>query len=326
MKIPNHRELKRRADNALARAREPKKTILAYAGIVTLLGLVMTILSVYLDRQISGTGGLANLGQRSILSTLQAVMPLAQMVLLMCLELGYCSAAMRFARGQYADHTDLRTGFRLFGPLLRMNLIQAAMYLGILFASIWIGTQLFIFTPFATPLLETITPLLESAAELDAAAVTELYQAMLPMMVFVLVIFAVLAALLMFRYRMASFLLVDKPQEGAIAAMRNSRWMMKGNCLGLFKLDLSFWWYYLLTFLATVLCYGDQILPLLGVQLPMPDMVSYFLFYGLYLAAQFAIFYFFLNRVEVTYVAAYDAIRPEESTGGAVLGSIFDMQ
>lgn len=324
MNIPNYRELKQRTAEAMAVAREPKKVISTFSALVILISLVMNLLTMYVDSRISGTGGLANMGIRSILATVQNILPLGQMVVLLCLELGYYSAVMRFARKQYADHTDLRTGFRYFGPLLRMSLLRAAIFMGILFASIYFGTTVYSLTPFASGLTEELNALL-AAEVLDLETVYAVYRVLLPVFAVVLVIFAAGAIPVMYRYRMANYCLLDKPGQGALAAMRSSRMLMKGNAVAMFKVELHFWWYYALSALATVVCYGDQILPLLGVTLPMPEMASYYLFYGIYLAAQFAIYYFFRNRMEVTYAMVYEAIRPREETGGVVLGNIFDM-
>lgn len=326
MKIPHYRELKQRTDAALSRARDPKKAIVAYAAIISVLGLVVSALTLFLDHKISATGGLANMGLRSVLSTVQSLLPMVQSVLLMCLELGYISAAMRFARMQYADHTDLRTGFRLFAPLLRLSLLQLAIYFGILLAAYYLGLQLYLLTPFAEPLLELLIPLTEAGAVLDDRTMFTLLEAMLPVFAVVFVLFALLSIPVSYRYRMANYRLVDKPREGAFAALRNSRHMMRGNCFALFKVDLHFWWYHLLTLLATLICYGDQLLPLVGIRLPMSDTVAFFLFYVLYLVLQFLIFYFFRNRLEVTCVTAYDAIRPQEEEDSVILGNIFDLQ
>ena len=325
------RKLKENAAGAMKVARDPRKAILVYTGIVSLVALLTTLADLYLSREISGTGGLANMGIRSVLSTIQTVLPMAQTVLVLCLELGYLSAVMRFARKQYADHTDLRIGFQRFGPLLRMTLLEGAIYVGILFLSTYLGTQIFMMTPWAEPMLEALTPLLESSMlssgypVLDDATMQVIEAASIPLAVIILLVFSLLAIPVSYRYRMANYRLLDKPREGALAAMRNSRRMMRGNALKLLKLDLSFWWYYLLMAAASVVCYGDQILPLLGVTLPIPALASSFLFYGLYLVMQFAIYYFFRNQVEVTYVMAYEAIRPVEKENGVVLGSIFDM-
>ena len=326
------RKLKQNAAGAMQVAREPKKAVLAYTGLISLIALLTTLADMYLSKEISGTGGLSNMGIRSVLSTVQTVLPLVQTVLLLCLELGYLSAVMRFARKQYADHTDLRTGFERFGPLLRMTLLESAIYVGLMFVSTYVGTQIFMMTPFSRPMVEALTPLLESSMlssgnlVLDDATMQVIEAASIPMVIIIGILFALLAIPVSYRYRMANYRLLDMPREGALAAMRCSRRMMRGNGWKLLKLDLSFWWYYLLMVAASVVCYGDQILLLMGISLPIPAVASSLLFYGLYLVAQCGIYYFFRNEVEVTYVMAYEAIRPVEKDSGVVLGNIFDMQ
>ena len=330
MNIPPYAKLKQRTDAALKVAREPKKAILAYAGIICLMGLLVSALTMLLDHKISGTGGLSNLGLRSVLSTVQSVLPLVQTGILLCLELGYISAAMRFARKQYADHTDLKTGFRLFGPALRLTLLQALIFAGIMLAAYYVGIQASLLTPLGRPLLEAVAPYMESGTlpdpqTLDPQFVNSLLWSMIPMLAVILALFALVAIPVSYRYRMANYRLVDHPREGALAALRNSRQMMRGNCLTLLKVDLRFWHYYLLTFLSTVICYGDTLLPLVGVTLPISDTLAFFLFYVIYLVIQFFLYLGFRNRLEVTYVTAYDAIRPREDDSGVILGSIFDM-
>ncbi len=324
MKIPHYQELKQRTDSALKVGREPKKTILAYAGIITVMGLLVCILTVLLDGQIANTGGLANMGSRSILSTVQTLLPLAQSVLLMCLEMGYISAAMRLSRKQYADHMELRSGFRLFPPALRLSLLQMIIYFSILMLVTTLVVNLNITLPFLVPLLEALVPIKESFTFYENLTAVSIMM-LLGWILTALVLFALIAIPLSYRYRMANYCLVDQPRAGAIAALRSSWRMMRGNCFRLFKVDLHFWYYYLATFLASFICYGDQFLPLVGIQLPISETVAYILFYAIYLGIQFFLYYRFRNRVEMTYVAAYDALRPQEDTGGVVLGNIFDM-
>lgn len=327
----NVRKLKQEAAEAMAVAREPKKVILVYTAVMLLLTLLMTVTGVVLRSRISETGGLANMGLRTILSTVDTVLPLVVSMVLVCWELGYFSAVLRFGRKQYADHTDLRTGFRLFGPMLRMMLLQGVIYVALFVVSFWLGGQIFLFTPFSREMQDAMTVLMENgvttadAMLMDPDFVEIVYRASTPLMIVVLLVFAVLALPVTYRYRMANYRLLDQPGEGALAVLRNSRIMMRGNALDLFKLDLSFWWYYLLVTLSTVVCYGDQLLPLVGVQLPMDPMVSYFLFYGIYLVLQFGICYYFRNYLEVTYVRAYEQIRPREQENAVILGNIFDL-
>ena len=129
----------------------------------------------------------------------------------------------------------------------------------------------------------------------------------------------------LFQYRMAEYVVVDKPGQGALAAMRESRRMLKGNWRSLLRLDVSLWWYYAALVAANVVCYGDRILPLLGVNLPWSEEVSYYVFYFAYLVMLFGIYWRLRNRAEVTYALVYDTFRPQEQGGGAVLGNIFQM-
>jgi len=63
-----------------------------------------------------------------------------------------------------------------------------------------------------------------------------------------------------------------------------------------------------------------------GISLPWSETVSYFLFYAVYLAMQFGLFWFFLNRVTAAYALTYDVICPKPAPSqGVVLGNIFDL-
>ena len=123
MDIRNHQKLKQEAAEALSRGRDPKKVILTYSGVMTLVMLLAAAADVWLAQEISGTGGLGNIGIRSILSTIQMVLPLAQTFFLLFWDYGYVSAVLRLSRRQYADHTDLFSGFHRVGPILRCQLV-----------------------------------------------------------------------------------------------------------------------------------------------------------------------------------------------------------
>ena len=93
----------------------------------------------------------------------------------------------------------------------------------------------------------------------------------------------------------------------------------------MFKLDLSFWWYFLLAGLSAAVNYGVLLLDLVGVSLPVSDNVAAVLFFLLSTALDFAVIYRFRSKLEVTYALAYNSLKPPETTGGAVLGNIFQM-
>ena len=117
---------------------------------------------------------------------------------------------------------------------------------------------------------------------------------------------------LLFRLRFAPYLLMSK-QPRALAAMVESVRLTRRNCLRLLKLDLRFWWYYVLQTLAAALCYGDLLLSLLGVALPWSSTAAFLLFYCLGLGAQLALFVYARPRVVTTYALAVQALQPAET-------------
>ena len=330
MLLPSVRAIHAETDRALSRARDPQKLILGYAGITTLLSALLTLASALLSDRIEGTGGLANLGIRSILSTAQSVLPMLQSVIMMCLEFGYLHAVLRLSRGQYADHTDLKVGFRRFGAILRLTLWRYFLIIGITMILFYLSMQIFILTPLADPLLELLTPLVteagaDAASLMDEATMNQAVRMMLPMLIIYGIACCVVLIPLLYRFRMATYALLDDPRGRGFAALKTSVRLMKRNGFRLFKLDLSFWWYYLLLALANVVAYCDVILPMAGISLPFNDTVSFYLFFFLYLALLFAIYYFLRNGVEVSYAKAYDSLRDKPADDGVVLGNIFDM-
>ena len=330
MDIRNTRQLKDFSAGRLANAREGQKIILYFSLITIAVSAVATVVSYILSQQIAKTGGLGSMGVRSALTTAQILLPIVQAVFLMCLELGYLSTMLRIARGQYASPNGMRLGFDRFWVLLRCTLLKGLIFGGVAMASMYVAIPLYMMTPLSNSAVDILMPLVKNAGTsgilLDDATYAQRMDAMMPATVLSGVLFLVLAAPVFYRYRMADYLIIDRPATGALAALRDSRVMTKGNRWNLFRLDLSMWWYYAAMLVSAAIGYGDQLLPALGVTFPLSDTAAYFVFLGVYLAVIFVIYYFLRNRVEVTYALAYDSLRPREpENNGAVLGNIFQM-
>lgn len=330
MDIRNIRHLHQSAGQALARGRDPKKSVLAYAGVTALLGLVVMAGDFLISKRLESAVGLSNLGLNSMLSTIQMLLPLAQTLLTLCLGLGYQSAMLRIARGQYADHTDLKEGLRRFGPLLRCAILQYLLFLAVGMCVIFPCVIVFMVSPWSGPFLELSLAFTEGStmlnpAVLDEAMVMQLYEAATPLLILYMGVYFLATLPVQYHLRMTNYVLLDKGC-GAIAAMTQSFRMMRKNCLNLFRVDLSLWWYHLAMGALSVISYGEVLLPLVGITLPFSDEVGYYLFYGIYLAGTFAVQYFLRNRMELTNIMAYEAIRPgEPKPGSVVLGNIFQM-
>ena len=330
MTIPSFKILKFNAKERLAAAQDEKKIVLIYAGIVTVLAALVTIINYTLKLQIAQLGGLSNMGLRSMLSTIQSVLPMIQSIIIMCLDLGYVAAMLRISRQQYASEHTLKLGFDRFWVLLRYTLIQGGIYTLAVMAAFWISMQIFLLTPLSNAMMAMVTPEMADPNVLmgmlqDPVFSGQITTAMLPMVLIFSAVYVVLFIPISYSLRMAKYVIIDKPAQGAVHAIKESRKMMKGSCVRLFKLDLSLWWWYAISFSSMALCYGDVLLPMIGIELPMSAAVSYFLFYALFLIVQFAACYFLRNHVEVVYAQAYNARKPRESDTGVVLGNIFQM-
>ena len=337
MDIRNRRALKEAAASSLASAPHQKQIIAVYMGISLTVSLVVVLISVLLDMMISKTSGLSNFGNRMILQTVQMALPIGQAVAMLFWDYGYISAIMGMAHGRDTHPRELGAGFRVAGPVFRLALLQFGITLTLTFASMYLCSTIFVFTPFSRPLTDVLVPMMENPAldptvlYTDPAVVAALAESTIPMLVILLVIYCVLVIPVLYQYRMAPYCLLEFPQYGAMAALRNSKFLMRRNRWNLLKLDFSFWWYYLLSLIPAAICYGDTLLPMFGIALPFGETASYLLFYVLYAIVQFVFACTFQNRVEATYVQAFEALKPrpqpqqQPQQGGVVLGNIFQM-
>ena len=160
MDIENRKDLKSRAKQYLEQAPAAPKLALSYAAILTGLSLLTNGVNFFLEAQISDTGGLSNLGLRSVLSTVQTMLPLVLNFLLICLGLGFTGAMLRVSRGQYASLRSMKVGFERFWVLLRATLLQGGLYILAGMAAYTISMQLFLLSPMARNLLTTLAPMI----------------------------------------------------------------------------------------------------------------------------------------------------------------------
>lgn len=332
MDIENRKDLKSRAKQYLEQAPAAPKLALSYAAILTGISLFTNAVNYFLGTQISGTGGLSNLGLRSMLSTVQTMLPLVLNFLLICLGLGFTGAMLRVSRGQYASLRSMKVGFERFWVLLRATLLQGGLYVLAGMAAYTISMQLFFLTPMSKNLLATLAPMMSSSSP-DIMALLEnplvldqMAHAMIPLYGITIVLFLLLCAPIYYRLILTKYMILDNPGMGALAAMQLSRQFMKKKCMQFFKLDLSLWPYYVLSGLGLLTASAPAILSLLGIQVSLSPTVLSLVCFLAYLAITFAATLLLQPHMEVTHALAYEALKPRvQSTGGAVLGNIFDL-
>lgn len=309
MRLPDFSQLRTQAAHSLEQSADPKRRILFHTGMVLLLAAVMTLVDHLLEQAIGNTGGLGGMATRSLLSTVQSVLYIGQAVVLPFWQIGYTFYCLQVAQNKNTDYRSFLEGFRRFGAVLRLNLFTGIIYLAIAMLTTYVSSFLYLMSPLGATLLEPLYQF-SSGEAVDTEALNQLMdtisaEATLPIFLIFIPCFLLLCAPFFYRYRMAAFWLMDHPQGGALAAMHSSRKLMQGKRIELFRLDLRFWWFYLLDLLVTAICYGDLILNAFGIALPYSADIAYFLFFGIYLLCQLALYYWRRNEVSVTYAHVY---------------------
>lgn len=326
MNIRQPKTLKLTARELLSRASQLRQILLVYCGIVLASCLVTTGLGQGLGSLISRSGGLGNLCTRSMLSTFQTLLPIAHTLVLLVLDLGLLAAMLRISRGQFTSPQTLRTGLARLFPLLLLTLLQIPIYLALGVAAMYAAMMLFFLTPLSNGAMELLTPIVTAGASsqqvmdmllTDEAFLAGFLQAIIPMYIIVLVLLLGLMIPVSYRLGMAKLVILEDPRAGAFRAMSASFRMTRRNCMAFFKLDLSFWWYYLLNLLVGVLSMLDSFLP-------MSESAGWML-YGMSLLVQLLVYYFLRPRVEVSRCLIYNAIRPKPQSTGQAIGNIFQM-
>lgn len=310
-------ELKARADAALEQASyDPRKLFFLYGAVSLGLGLLIALLDMVLAESIADTVGLAGMQTRAVLATAQSGLQIISAVILPFLQFGLVYGCLRLIRTERAEPGVLTEGFRRLGPVLRLLLMKGLVLFGALTVCSYAASLIFMITPLSQGLVEQLTPILESG---DMAAVEAvLYdetslQQMLPHMTGFFVIFLVLVCgvgiPLAYRMSMTDFVVMDEGKRGGFGAIRESFRITKGHCMQLFRLDLSFWWFYALNGLAGVLMNLDSLLTLAGITLPVSAKTAYLISYGLYTAAHLVLLTLAAPKVRTTYAAAYETMK-----------------
>ncbi len=299
---------------ALHQAAYPMKKLIAiHTAVMLALGLVVSLLDYGISQELGGTGGLSGMGQRAMLETLQSMLQFANALLLPFWQIGLVAAALALVRGQAFGPKTLMEGLRHFGPVLRLNLLRWGIYMLVVFLAGQIASVVFMMTPLSGDLYALAEEMVAaSTTDMSAFLTPEVLESlvikMLPFMAGAILLLLVPVA---YRMWMMDYVLMEDPGRGAFFALRMSLAMTRKNCWKLFQLDISFWWYYLLELLAVVVCYGDMLLSLAGVQLPIHAQLGSLLFYMLGLACQLGLYVWKKDHLVAAHACAYEQLRPK---------------
>ena len=231
MDIQNRKELKETAAFRLQGAEnDPHRLV----GLHTLIGVgaafFAAVMIYLLQLKIGQTGGLSGIGTRSALATAQSVIQNAISLIVPFWQVSIVFLALRFARTQEAKPADMLEGFRRFGPVLRLRLLQIVIYSIVVMPCVYVSAGIFSVTPLSNQFVEILMPFWEQAAtqpnmEIDPATAEALVMAMLPLIPILLVVLLLAVGPIFYRLRLADYVIMDEPKTGALAALVKS-WMM----------------------------------------------------------------------------------------------------
>lgn len=279
--------------------------LLAQAALV----LIVNLINFIIEKQMDTAGGLAGLSTRQVLETVRTTVLFAGSLALPFWSVGFLRVAMASARGEQPQTPMLLAGFQRFFPLLRLMLLRFGVFFGLSMLASYGATALYMLSPASDRVMAQIDSLLQQGeAALTEQALTDLAVQMWPMY---LIMAAAMGALLIpafYRLRLAEYTILDG-ENRALMAMRESKLRSYCNKFWLFKLDLSFWWYYLATAVASLIVYLDIFLPKWGIAVNAD--AAYWLCLLVSTALQTAIGYYGLPKLQTTYALAYDALAPQ---------------
>ena len=312
----NLTDLRQRADKQLDFAPySPRQLVLIHTAVSLGATLVVALLNLLFASMIENTGGLSGLGMRSILETAQTVTEMAVMLALPFWNIGLIHAALCWTRGELAEPPSLLAGFRNFRSVLGLKLLTGILLMALGIVVSYIGVALFMLTPFADPLLKILEPMMQQSSILDSdlqltdEMIGQIGSAAVPLLIFVGVLVAAVAIPLWYQIRFADFAVMDGCR-GRVSLVESIR-ITRKKCLQIFKIDLSFWWFYLLLGLSMAICYGDAILPALGVALPISPEFAYMAFLALGSVCQGLLLWFYQAKVSAVYALAYETLSAE---------------
>lgn len=303
-------ELYKQAETRLQNTQNAKKISLIHAAIALGASLLVVILMEVSDLLIAETGGLDGMATRAMLSTGRDILNLVVTVALPFWQIGIFCAALCWTKGENAEFSHLLQGFRRCFSVMAYQAMLILLYFVLILVVSFPASIIFLMTPLSIPFLNLLQPFIEKpltpeqAEELLTPEFTEsIMQASIPMLIISGILLLLAFIPIFYKIRFTEFGIMDG--LSSFKALAKSFIITGKNFWNLVKLDLSFWWFYLLLVLSVVVSNADMLLPTVGVTLPIPDYAATLLFYTLGSLCQLLLLWQFEAKRVTVYGLAY---------------------
>jgi len=299
----NIHQLKSKARLSLAAApTDPRRLTLLFVGVTAAASLLSVLLELLTTYLMADAGGLDGLGKRAVLSTVSTFFNFAVTVSLPFWNFGYTYTTLGLSQESVAPASLLR-GFRRIGAILGSLLLQSILYTAVVMLCLNIASTAWMITPAGQTILENAENILSTT---DTAQMEQYLQMMIPVYILAGVLAVVPCLFLFYRLRLLGYGIMEG--KGGFRSLVESFRLMKGRVLAYVKLDLHFWWYYLLQALCAGLAWLDVGLSAVGLTLPGDPQIWALVCYLGCCAGQLLLAWYFQTEVAVTYATAYDEI------------------
>ena len=311
MQKMNIRAIKKRARITLKKTKPDYRKLVFLHGAVSAGAMVLVMLLSYLVSLMDqNSGGLAGMQNGAILNTTQSILSLTVSCVLPFWGVGILFTSLLVVRGQMVNFSMLTQGFRRVGPLLRYGILLVAILMGVAIGCSYVASIYMIVVPIPEAVAVALKPyaseeLIDPNVLMESLP-PEFWRYMAP--AFGLIAVAMIAVMIpiLCRFSMAQYVILDGEGVGARMSMGISSAMTKGYRWDIFKLELSFWWYYLLQFLLAALVELPELLVVMGVTLPISPDVLGLITYLVYSGLSLVLLYFAGAYVGTTNACAFE--------------------
>ena len=249
MVIQNYRDIKARAHKTLNYTPWDVKKLVLIFGLVSLcLGPVLTAIYTLIQMGSQQAQGISGLETFSRLETVSTMLSIAMYVVIMLWSPGILYCGLMLLREHDPWPKGLLRGFKKWGGIVKYTILVAAFVIVLVLAISPVAT--IISMPFMGEFTTFITEMPQTEAEMltymESVSEAQLTQMMLPMLLIMWGVALVVILPLSYRARMTQLIIMDEDRIGTREAIRFSFKLTKGSCWQLFRMDLSYWWYYIL--------------------------------------------------------------------------------
>ncbi len=256
MVIQNYRDIKARAGKTLSYTPwDVKKLVLVFSLVSLCVSPLLLGVDALLSLGMKNAQGLSGLTIYSMLETVSSLLNTAWSIFGLFWTPGILYCALMLLREQDPWPKGLLRGFKKWISLVKYAIL-IALFLSA-FAMVISPVVSIVSLPFMGQFQEILAAVPENEADIMAYLETipqeQLLLATLPMMLLMFGAMLVVLIPLSYRVRLTELILLDEEQIGVREAIRFSFKLTKGSCKQLFFMDLSFWWFYLLIAIVSIL-------------------------------------------------------------------------